>query len=113
MQTGNSASPDCFKTWAGLGADASFSTLQCAVPMPVSVAIQPSGMIPGLASSKFTHTCPAPDEHAREQARMIRKVLTYAQAPPTASPTFQSEGIWRANCPGRLRPRLERQLAPY
>src|SRR2546423_10318626 len=53
-QTGNVASPDCFNTFAWLGAESSFSTLHFAEPLPVWVAVHPGGASPILRLSKFT-----------------------------------------------------------
>src|SRR5215831_13311173 len=54
MQTGYVALPDCFRTFGGLGAVSSFSTVHFASPEPVLVAVQPGGGAPVLRSSKLT-----------------------------------------------------------
>jgi hypothetical protein len=46
--------PDCFKTFGLLGADASASTFQTGEPFPVTPHLQPSGVSPGVAWSKFS-----------------------------------------------------------
>src|ERR1700722_11916908 len=76
MQTGNSASPDCFSTCVGLGAESSATTLQWAEPMPVSEDCQFLGSAPGLASSKLMQVSAARADKARQQAKIMRSDLT-------------------------------------
>src|SRR5438046_479171 len=51
--TGYVAFPDCLRTFGGLGADASASTVHFASPLPVLVAVQPGGGAPTLRLSKL------------------------------------------------------------
>src|SRR5205809_1842789 len=53
-QIGNVATPDCFSTLALLGAVSSFSTVHLALPLPVSVALQPVGALPMGELSKLS-----------------------------------------------------------
>src|SRR4029077_10620058 len=51
--------PDCFKTFGLLGAEASASTFQIGKPFPVTPHVQPWGISPGFASSKFSEAASA------------------------------------------------------